>query len=492
MLSLQEKVRKITQRLNLVNTPELSCLDLTSEVGEIAKEVLELTDYGRRKHIFNPDLKRELGDCFYSLVNLANIYNIDLEKELNNSLQKYIKREAQRNPNQRKIKLEPIVLAKNFLCLNAIAGCRNNCIYCYKHGWDIKNKFIPQKFCKVKEILQSIKSHRYFHPNIPLAIHNSATDPFQDDVVETTFRILDGLEKMDISNIVGLITKEYLSKKIIERIESYKKIRPIMFVTYSCLPEKYEKIINERRLKTMKNLSSSKLKRVLYYRPIIKGVNDKEKIVERIIKLGKNYFDCIVRSSIKLDINTIEYMAKRGIYLDPSYDIGLNIHDSIKEMLPETRERVDPILAKANIPYFKKTSCAISYLFDEPDYNTQWVRPEYYCSFSCPTRQKKKCSIAARRRPRSKNVDKLIRHLGLRVKYKIDNDAVEIQSDKIYYSDIKFLRMALRFPVLVNVKGERLTAEEYDRKYVNVDRGEIRKQIKKMGIKGYSLREKFY
>lgn len=485
MLSLQKKIKKITRRLNLVNTPELCCLDLTSEVGEVAKEVLELSDYGRRKHILNPDLNRELGDCFYSLMSLANICNIDLEKELNFSLQKYIKREAQRNPKQRKIKLEPIVLAKNFLCLNAIAGCRNDCIYCYKHGWDIKNKFIPQNFCRVKEILQNVKTHRYYHPNIPLAVHNSATDPFQDGVIETTFRILDGLEKMGINNIVGLITKEYLSREIIKRIESYKKIRPIVFVTYSCLPEKYEKVINERRLETMKNLSFSKLKKVLYYRPIIKGVNDKKRIVKKIVKLGENYFDCIVRSSIKLDINTIEYMASRGVYVDPSYDIGLNIHNSIKEMLPETRKKVDPILAKAEVPYFKKTSCAISYLFGEPDYNTQWVRPEYYCSSSCPNEQKRRCVLASQQKPMQRDVDRLLLHLDLKAKYKIKNDAVSIQNDKIYYSDIKYLRMALRFPVLVDIDGERLTAEEYDRKYVNVDRQEIRKQIKKIGIRGY-------
>ena len=42
--------------------------------------------------------------------------------------------------------------------------------------------------------------------------------------------------------------------------------------------------------------------------------------------------------------------------------------------------------------------------------------------------------------------------------------------------------MALKFPVLVLIDGERLTAEEYDRKYVNLDRNEIKKQIKKLGI----------
>lgn len=485
MLLLQRRVKKITKNLNLASSPELCCLDLTSEVGEVSKEVLELTNYGRRKHTYNPDLERELGDAFYSLVSLANIYEIDLEEKLEKSLNKYIRREKQRDPSKRKIKLEPIVLAKNFLCLNAIAGCRNNCIYCYKHGWNIKNKFIPQKFASVKKILGKVKNHRYFHRRIPLAVHNSATDPFQKGVIKTTFEILDGLEKMKIKNIVGLITKEYLSPQIIQRIERFKNIRPVVFVTFSYLPKKYERVVDERRLKTMKNLAKSKLKRVLYFRPIIKGINDKPKIVKKITGLGEKYFNCIVRSSIKLDINTVEYMAKRGVYVDPAYDVGLNIHDSIKQMLPETREKVDPLLTKAKVPYFKKTSCAISYLFHEPDYNTQWVRPNYYCSPLCPKSQKKRCREAARRKPKESQIDRLLRHLDLEAQYRICKKYILLKSEKVFYSDIKFLRMALRFPVLVKVNGEKLTAEEYDRKYVNMNRQEIRKQIKKLGIKRY-------
>ena len=46
--------------------------------------------------------------------------------------------------------------------------------------------------------------------------------------------------------------------------------------------------------------------------------------------------------------------------------------------------------------------------------------------------------------------------------------------------------MALKFPVLIDANGETLTAEEYDSKYVNADRDEVRKLIKKMGIPNYS------
>ena len=484
MKKIQKIVKKITGQLNLANTPELCCLDLTSEVGELAKEVLELTNYGRKEHKYNPDLARELGDTFYSLISLANTYDIDLEEQLNNSLKKYKIREERRNAdlNATKINLEPIVLAKNFLCLNAIAGCRNNCIYCYKYGWNIKDRFTPRKFCDVSYILDSLKNHKYFHPNIPIAVHNSATDPFQRGVTETTFEILDGLEKMGITNVIGLITKEYMTEEMINRLQEYKNIKPIIFVTYSFLSGKYEKLVSERRVETMKNLKKSTLKKVLYYRPIIEGVNDSKKIAQKIVHLGEKYFDCIVRSLLKVDVNILENMAKNGVYINPEYDIGLNIHDSVKKMLPESRNRVDSILSKARIPYFKKTSCSISWLFNQPDYNSQWIREEYYCSPSCPLSQRKICSGLFARKPQKEEIDKLLRHLNMSAEYQIKNDHILLTSNKVFYSDIKYLRMALGFPVLISMNNERLTAEEYDTKYINADRREIKKLIKKQGI----------
>lgn len=484
MIELQKRVAETTRRLNLANTPELCALDLASEVGELAKEVLELTDYGRRGHIYNPDLARELGDAFYSLIALANIYDISLEEQLEESLQKYECREMRRKTEKEKVrvKLEPIVLAKNFLCLNAIAGCRNNCVYCYKHGWDIKNRFLPEQFADVKDILEALPHHRYFHPNIPLAIHNSATDPFQKGVSESTFQILDGLEERGVTNIVGLITKEYMSPEMFSRLKYYKNIRPVIFVTFSGLPSEYEKVVCERRLETMENLSNSGLPRVLYYRPIIRGVNDSEEITCRIIELGEKYFQSIIRSALKLDVSIVEYMAKQGLFVDPSYDIGLNIHDSLKQMPAASRAKVDYFLGQSRIPYFKKTSCAISWVFNQPDYNCQWVRQEIYCSPLCPQSQREICRLAVLNQPKEEEVNSLLQHLGLQIHYQINRQCVLLESDQVFYSDVKYLRMALRFPVLISINGEALTAEEYDTKYVNADRSEVKKLIKKMGI----------
>lgn len=92
MDNFQEKVRVFVEKYNLAHSPEISALDLVSELGEVAKEILKSTNYGTKEPKYPEEIKGELGDAFYSLINLANHCNVDLEKALELALQKYEKR----------------------------------------------------------------------------------------------------------------------------------------------------------------------------------------------------------------------------------------------------------------------------------------------------------------------------------------------------------------------------------------------------------------
>ena len=64
-------------------------LDLVSEVGELAKEILEGTDYGRAPFEAPEGWTGELGDALFALVCLANSTGVDLEAALNAALEEY-------------------------------------------------------------------------------------------------------------------------------------------------------------------------------------------------------------------------------------------------------------------------------------------------------------------------------------------------------------------------------------------------------------------
>ena len=90
MRDLQVKIQQFCEKNKLALTPEYRALDLVSEIGEVAKEILQQTNYGQTKNIAKTnELTLEIGDVFYSLIVLANSLDIDLETALKSAMEKY-------------------------------------------------------------------------------------------------------------------------------------------------------------------------------------------------------------------------------------------------------------------------------------------------------------------------------------------------------------------------------------------------------------------
>lgn len=75
---------------------EARVLDLASEVGEIAKEVLKGGDYGRAPFAPPAGWAGELADTLFALLCLANRTGVDLDAALAAALDKYAARLATR------------------------------------------------------------------------------------------------------------------------------------------------------------------------------------------------------------------------------------------------------------------------------------------------------------------------------------------------------------------------------------------------------------
>ena len=85
----QEVVRNFAAQHGLCHTPETHALDLVAEVGEVAKEVLRATDYGRCPFASTSELAGELGDALYALAALGESCGVDLEHSLDEALHRY-------------------------------------------------------------------------------------------------------------------------------------------------------------------------------------------------------------------------------------------------------------------------------------------------------------------------------------------------------------------------------------------------------------------
>ena len=76
--------------------PAIRLLDLVSEAGEVAKELLAGTRYGREEFRPGAAWAEELADLFFALVCVANSTDVNLEVALDDALTRYAARLAER------------------------------------------------------------------------------------------------------------------------------------------------------------------------------------------------------------------------------------------------------------------------------------------------------------------------------------------------------------------------------------------------------------
>lgn len=93
----QTQATEFAKKHDLLHAPETHALDLVSEVGEVVKEILLATDYGKRPFSSHPHLAEEMGDVLYSLSVLATAVDVDLDQALASALAKYQKRMDSKN-----------------------------------------------------------------------------------------------------------------------------------------------------------------------------------------------------------------------------------------------------------------------------------------------------------------------------------------------------------------------------------------------------------
>jgi len=71
---------------------EIRYIDLVSEVGELGKEIIQGSSYGKNDFEVTDKPQDEIGDCLFSLLALCCSLNINAEETVKNSLNKYERR----------------------------------------------------------------------------------------------------------------------------------------------------------------------------------------------------------------------------------------------------------------------------------------------------------------------------------------------------------------------------------------------------------------
>ena len=85
----QAEVARFVAEYDLEASETSRMLDLVSEVGELAKEILQGSDYGAVTVALPATWPLEMGDTLFALICLANATEVDLAQALARAMAKY-------------------------------------------------------------------------------------------------------------------------------------------------------------------------------------------------------------------------------------------------------------------------------------------------------------------------------------------------------------------------------------------------------------------
>jgi DNA repair photolyase len=308
---------------------------------------------------------------------------------------------------------------KSGLSLNHIVGCPLDCGYCVRHLFQNFEMKRPHLVMDDRTAVDTLVSHWAFRKHrTPIQIFNRATDPFLPGVKDHLFATLEELDRRTLTNPVLVITRWKIDPEDVRRLERLTHLKLTVLVTWSGIEdsrlEPVDSSIAEASLRTLR-ANASRTKIILYWRPLIAGVNDTTQHLERASRLSE-YADATVFTGLFHRDQIREHIRAAGVP-------DLYPEVARRKILPrDVEQRV--LAAMAGKPLFRKTSCGVAFAHGIADYNGHYGIREI-CDI-CPAAQLVRCA-SAHRRPEIQIVQDLARTAGLEIhSVSVDDRRIEV------------------------------------------------------------------
>jgi DNA repair photolyase len=284
---------------------------------------------------------------------------------------------------------EVVEYRKSGLSLNHVQGCPLDCAYCIRHTYGVWDMDQPRALMDDASAVRALVEHPYFQPNVtPLQVFNRATDPMLPRVKNHLFAVLADLDTRGLRNHVLVITRYKVTGHDCERLNELRNVKVTLLFTYSGIDDKriepYPSQVAANSLRLASALAG-RYRTILYWRPLVPGLNDSPQHLDRAVQLSAAAHATVFTGLFYRD-EIAEYYRSNG--LPEPYD-----DTARRKIVPETLEqRVLEAFARSGGPLFRKTSCAVSYAHELPDYNGHYGIREL-CDI-CPLAQVDRCATA--------------------------------------------------------------------------------------------------
>jgi DNA repair photolyase len=317
---------------------------------------------------------------------------------------------------------------KSGLSLNHVVGCPLECGYCVRHLFDNFGMKTPKRLMTDEAAVAALVGHPYFRPHrTPIQLFNRATDPMLPVVKPHLFAVLRDLDDRGLTNHVLVITRWRVSAEDCAVLNSYTNLRLTVLVTHSGIDDPAIEPVNSTYAADSLRMlyeHADRYRTVLYWRPIVPGLNDSDAHLERARELSLHAHATVFTGLFFRDEIRAYYEANG---LPTPYD-----GTARRKIMPELAEqRIMEAYAARNEPggapwgtLFLKTSCGVAYAHGEADYNGHFGIDEL-CRI-CPPKQVALCKEAWVR-PDLAEVTRQARALGAIGDVEINDRAIVVE-----------------------------------------------------------------
>ncbi len=188
---------------------------------------------------------------------------------------------------------EVVEYRKSGLSLNHIQGCPLDWVYCIRHTYGLWDQRQPRALMTDADAVNELVGHRYFQAHVtPVQVFNRATDPFLPQVRPHMFAVLEDLDERELTNHVLVITRHQMKPEDVDRLNQLRHIKVTLLFTYSGIDneqiEPYPSHVAAESLTLMSSPARRRYRTVLYWRPLVAGLNDSDEHLNHAFELGQH------------------------------------------------------------------------------------------------------------------------------------------------------------------------------------------------------------
>ncbi|MFF4716540.1 hypothetical protein ACFY2V_34870 [Streptomyces eurythermus] len=305
---------------------------------------------------------------------------------------------------------EPIIDQHDtWLAVNPVQGCNRDCSYCYLQDLNL-TRVKPAVLASPEETLDQLLAHRYYHPDLVLALYTCTDALATRSTAAHLSGMLDVLADSPVRNPVCLITKCHIPDEVIDRIQRARAagLPILVYLSYSGLDSAVERGIQHDALRAnFPRLHAAGIPVIHYWRPFLPQ-NSQPDVLNDVLELASQYAQCSVAVGTKVKPSALEQITSLWPQLaTPGLD-------------PQSADSVWPRAAwdwlhrlpdrYGNYPIYQTNSCALAYVLGRHDRAGVHRTPTCLSGNRCPAAQRERCRAAVHQEGRLTR-DAIDRHL---------------------------------------------------------------------------------